>query len=105
MEALLNLSKSVRHSFWSRPNMSLVKYSIGEADICLTECQRDLLSLIISASLSWIKHYDCISRNAYISLNLPRCSINKQSYITAKKLLYLSLIRSRHFDYLAASAY
>ena len=87
-------------SFGAHPNLSLMKYSIGKADICSKVCQRDL-GIIISTRLSWSKHYDHIPC-------IFHPSISKLTSINAKNLLYLSLDKisaSLLFDHLVASAY
>ena len=52
------------------------------------------LGVIISDNLSWSEHYKSISSKAYGQLSLIRRCFATSS-ISAKKLLYLSLIRSK----------
>ena len=69
-------------------------YPIGSTVICEKPCHKDL-GITISTDLSWTNHYNRISKAAYKTLNLLQRSISKEAPISTKKLLYLSLVRSR----------
>lgn len=91
---LFNHSKTVKLSFGSKTCQLSTKYSVANNEILDKETHRDL-GIMVCSNLSWSHHYDYLARNAYATLSLLRRSVSRQAPIKAKKLLYLSLIRSR----------
>ena len=89
-----NESKFVKLSINVTSNHLTTKYTIGSTVICEKPCHKDL-GITISTDLSWTNHYNRISKAAYKTLNLLQRSISKEAPISTKKLLYLSLVRSR----------
>ena len=89
-----NESKFVKLSINVSSNHLPTKYTIGSTVICEKPCHKDL-GITISTDLSWTNHYNHISKAAYKTLNLLQRSISKEAPISTKKLLYLSLVRSR----------
>ena len=53
------------------------------------------LEVIFSNNLSWLHHYDMISREAYCKLCLIWRTFSSTVSVKVKKLLYLSLVRSK----------
>ena len=53
------------------------------------------LGIVMSADLSWRKHYGLISSCAYRTLDLLRRTFNTTNSVKLKKLLYLSLVCSQ----------
>ena len=90
-----NISKSCLLSFCNR-SVSPVNatYHLGQAEIPLLDHCKDL-GVIFSSNLSWSKHYSIISAKAYKQLGLIRLTFSSSVSIRAKKLLYLSLVRSQ----------
>jgi hypothetical protein len=90
-----NVSKFKLLRFYNRSNIhfsenySMDGVPIEECDYC-----RDL-GVIISVDLSWSQHYDHMIRAAYQILGLIRRTFSSSASTHSKKLLYLSLIRSR----------
>ena len=89
-----NDSKFVKLSINVISNHLPTKYTIGITVICEKPCHKDL-SITISTDLSWTNHYNRISKAAYKTLNLLQHSISKETPLSTKKLLYLSVVRSR----------
>ena len=68
-------------------------------ELCQTEISsqdhcKDL-GIIFSSDLSWSHHYNRISAKAYRQLGLIRRTFSSSVSVRAKKLLYLSLVRSQ----------
>ena len=90
-----NISKSCLLRFYNR-SVSPVNatYHLGQAVIPLLDHCKDL-GIIFSSNLSWSQHYSIISAKAYKQLGLIRRTFSSSVSIRAKKLLYLSLVRSQ----------
>ena len=68
-------------------------YHLGQTDISSQDHCKDL-GIIFSSDLSWSHHYNRISAKAYRQLGLIRRTFSSSVSVRAKKLLYLSLVRS-----------
>ena len=62
--------------------------------IALRESHKDL-GIVMSHDLSWNKHYDYLLSKAYRTLGLLCRTFSNTMSIHAKKVLYISLVRSR----------
>ena len=92
-----NVNKCVHlHIPASTSSVPPYSYFLNNSPISLTVSHKDL-GVIISSDLSWSNHYRHIITSAYKSLGLIRRSFTTTS-ISAKRQLYLSLIRS-HLTY------
>ena len=93
-----NISKSCLLRFYNR-SVSPVNatYHLGQAVIPLLDHCKDLgiIKKLFSSNLSWSQHYSIISAKAYKQLGLIRRTFSSSVSIRAKKLLYLSLVRSQ----------
>ena len=69
-------------------------YHLGQSEIPLLDHCKDL-GIIFSTGLSWSQHYNNISAKAYKQLRLIRRTFSSSVSVRAKKLLYLSLVRSQ----------
>ena len=72
----------------------MTTYSIDNRQLPQLPLHRDL-GLQISSDMSWSKHYDSITAKAYKYLGLLRRVFNSCHSIRARKLLYLTLVRSQ----------
>ena len=79
--------------FCTNSSPFVVDYLLDGYPLKVSKTCRDL-GVIISDNLSWSEHYKSISSKAYGQLSLIRRCFATSS-ISAKKLLYLSLIRSK----------
>lgn len=69
-------------------------YNISGTPIQFLNDHRDL-GITVSYDLSWNSHYSKICSSAYYTLHLIRRAIPTTAPITTKRLLYLSLVRSK----------
>ena len=69
-------------------------YTINHQQLSPTDSHTNL-GIVMSADLSWRKHYGLISSCAYRTLGLLRCTFNTTNSVNLKKLLYLSLVCSQ----------
>ena len=89
-----NESKCTLLRFCSSPQTTYQSnYTINHQQLSPTDSQTDL-GIVMSADLSWRKHYDPISSRAYKTLGLCR-TFNTTNSVHVKKLLYLSLVHSQ----------
>ena len=89
-----NLPKTVMLCFPSRStNIINATYFIGSWPIQSVSTCKDL-GVTISSNLPWSQHYSIIISRAYCLLDLICCILNLSVSARAKKLLYLSLVRS-----------
>ena len=86
-----NISKCTLLSFNSKLNTN---YQIDDNALLAIDHHWDL-GVIFSTDLSWNKHYEHITTNAYRSLGLLCRTFGNTNSISAKKLLYISLVRSQ----------
>ena len=90
-----NESKCTLLRFCSSPQTTCQSnYTINHQQLSPTDSHTDL-GIVMSADLSWQKHYDLISSRAYKTLGLLRRTFNTTNSVHIKKLLYLSLVRSQ----------
>ena len=90
-----NVSKSCLLRFCNRArDVTYTDNTINGTDIVTQDHCRDL-GVIFSSDLSWIEHYHSISAKAYQILGLIRRSFSLSVPTRVKKLLFLSLVRSR----------
>ena len=54
-----------------------------------------LIGVLLCDDLSWTSHYNSISAKAYRQLGLIRRTLSSSVSVRAKKLLYLTLVRSQ----------
>ena len=94
LEPIFNESKCSLMRFGSNKSSSHHVYSINDHIIQSTSQHKDL-GIIVSSDLSWSDHILYISAKAYKTLGLLRHSFCKSNSVTSKKLLYISLVRSR----------
>ena len=88
-----NAGKCTVVRFCTNSSPFVVDYLLDSYPLKVSKTCRDL-GVIISDNLSWSEHYKSISSKAYGQLSLIRRCFATSS-ISAKKLLYLSLIRSK----------
>ena len=69
-------------------------YHIGTNQLTQSNLHRDL-GVLQSTNLSWSHHYNHISANAYKSLGLLRRTFSSYHSTVTKKMLYISLVRSK----------
>ena len=91
-----NESKCVLLRFSSSPVISSFAqtYFINNCSVALRESRKDL-GIVMSHDLSWNKHYDYLLSKAYRTLGLLCRTFSNTMSIHAKKVLYISLVRSR----------
>ena len=90
-----NLSKTLMLRFTNRStNIIDATYSLDGSPIqSVTSCKD--LGVTVSSDLSWTQHYNNITAKAYRQLGLIRRTFNSSISVNAKKLLYISLVRSQ----------
>ena len=90
-----NISKSCLLRFYNRSTSTIdATYHLGQSDIPSLDRCKDL-GIIFSADLSWSHHYNHILAKAYRQLGLIRRTFSSSVSVRAKKLLYISLVRSQ----------
>ena len=72
----------------------ITNYKIADTQV-LTNSSHKNLGIIISSHLSWDQHYKNIIPKTYRMLGLLHRSFNKHQTVTAKRALYISLVRSQ----------
>ena len=70
----------------------ITNYKIADTQV-LTNCSHKDLGIIISTDLSWDQHYKTIIPKTYRMLGLLRRSFSRHQIVTAKRTLYISLVR------------
>ena len=90
-----NLSNSLMLRFTNRStNIIDATYSLDGSPIqSVTSCKD--LGVTVFSDLSWTQHYNNITAKAYRQLGLIRRTFNSSISVNAKKLLYISLVRSQ----------
>ena len=86
-----NTTKSVHLSFKSKVTTT---FKLLDVPVVTNTTHKDL-GIILSVDLSWDYHYEHITSKAYRMLGLLRHTFSKSLSISAKKLLYISLVRSQ----------
>ena len=90
-----NESKCTLLRFCSSPQITWQNnYTINHQQLYPMDSHTNL-GIVMSADLSWRKHYDLISDRAYKTLGLLHHTLNTTNSVHVKKLLYLSLVRSQ----------
>ena len=89
-----NVLKFVQISFHGHFSHSTFDYHLDNNTVLPHSHHKDL-GIVISSDLSWNFHYNYISSRAYKLLNLLKRSFSSTKSPSAKKLLYISLIRSQ----------
>ena len=72
----------------------ITNYKIADTQV-LTSSSHKNLGIIISSDLSWDEHYKNIIPKTYRMLGLLHRSFSKHQIVTAKRNLYISLVRSQ----------
>ena len=72
----------------------ITNYKIADTQV-LTNSSHKNLGIIISSDLSWDQHYKNIIPKTYRMLGLLHRSFSKHQTVTAKRTLYISLVRFR----------
>ena len=92
---------STRYNMFFNPKKSvhiyinakvITNYKIADTQI-LTNSSHKNLGIIISSDLSWDQHYKNIISKTYRILGLLHRSFSKHQTVTAKRTLYISLVR------------
>ena len=86
-----NPQKSVHLSINS---IVTTNHKIADTQVVTNSSHKDL-SITISSDLSWDQHYKNIIPKAYRMLGLLCRSFSRHQTVTAKKTLYISLVRSQ----------
>ena len=86
-----NPTKSIHLSINAKVN---TEYRIAAADIMTRSVHKDL-GITMSDDLSWNQHYEKIITKAYRMLGLLHCCLSQFQTVSAKRTLYLSLVRSQ----------
>ena len=72
----------------------ITNYKMADTQV-LTNSSHKNLGIIISSDLSWDQHYKNIIPRTYRMLGLLHRSFSKHQTVTAKRTLYISLVRSQ----------
>ena len=72
----------------------ITNYKIADTQVLTNSSHKDL-GIIISSDLSWDQHYKTIIPKTYRMLGLLRRSFSRHQIATAKRTLYISLVRSQ----------
>ena len=93
---LFNIAKCIalQFSHGKPPVTPHPPYSLNSQAIDTSDHHRDL-GIIISDDLSWSAHYDHMCAQAYQMLGLIRRTFGSVSIVSARKKLYVSLVRSQ----------
>ena len=91
-----NAMRCVSLSFCSSPSeyQSRPTYRINSQTVDHVEYYKDL-GIVLTQNLSWESHYEYILSNGYKMLGLLRRTFSNVGCVQAKKVLYLSLVRSK----------
>ena len=91
-----NFAKFVHIQFWSRTTLdtSNTTFTMDSKPITTAEYVKDL-GVLVAQDLSWDSHYKLISGKAYKMLGLIRRSFSVSCPISARRKLYISLVRSQ----------
>ena len=88
------LEKCSAISFKPRSSPLSFNYHLNGKQISSIAAQKDL-GLFVSADLTWRSHYQLISSRAYKMLGLLRRVFSSSVSVSAKRSLYISLVRSK----------
>ena len=91
---LLNEEKCSAMRFMPRLSPISFHYHLNGKQISSKTAQKDL-GLLVSADLTWRSHYQLISSRAYRMLGLLRRVSRSSALVSAKRSLYISLVRSQ----------
>ena len=72
----------------------IFNYNIHGRELLVRNCHRDL-GLLVTSNLHWNEHYDMLLKKAYKTLGLIRRIFQNTRVVQTKKLLYLTLVRSK----------
>ena len=92
-----NTTKCFHVSFSRNLLPTNTKYELNNS-IIETKNEIKDLGIILTSNISWDKHYSHISLKAYRMIGLIRRTFSKDSSVSTKKTLYLTLVRS-HLSY------
>ena len=90
-----NILKCFIIHFYKRSLFPILSSYYLNGELIATSTHGKDLGVTFSSDLSWNKHYEKISSKAYQTLGLIRRTFSLSSSVKAKKLLYLSLVRSK----------
>ena len=90
-----NILKCFIIQFYKRSLFPILSPYYLNGELIATSTHGKDLGVTFSSDLSWNKHYEKISSKAYQTLGLIRRTFSLSSSVKAKKLLYLSLVRSK----------
>ena len=93
----LNEDKCCTVHFTKNQSPVSFSYLINDQQIPSKSTQRDL-GISVSSDLQWSSHYQVITSKAYKTLGMLRRTFSRSVNVSAKRLLYLLLIRS-HLQY------
>ena len=94
---------STRYNMFFNPKKSacppilmqvITNYKIADTQVLKNSSHKNL-DVIISSDLSWDQHYKNIIPKTYRMLGLLHRSFSKHQTVTAKRTLYISLVRSQ----------
>ena len=89
-----NTSKCVLVRFSRSPSPYTGVYTINGVPVVRKKCHKDL-GIFMSEDLTWSSHYDYLCAKAYRTLGLLKRTFSSSLSVTAKKQLYISLVRSQ----------
>ena len=84
-----NPKKSVHLSINTK---AITTYKIADTQVIANSSHKDL-GITILLDLSWDQHYNNMNPKAYRMLGLFHCSFSRHQTVTAKRTLYISLVR------------
>ena len=91
---LLNEEKCSVLRFTTNSFTIYKNYTIKSKPITSKNFEKDL-GIIVSADLKWNQHYQFILSKAYKMLGLVRQTFSSANCVSAKRLIYISLVRSQ----------
>ena len=91
---LLNEEKCSVLRFTTNSFTIYKNYTIKSKPITSKNFEKDL-GIIVSADLKWSQHYQYILSKAYKMLGLVRRTFSSANCVSAKRLIYISLVRSQ----------